>query len=147
MDSEQLLANLLPFLMSYAIQFLKNPKPLAENMAKALCPKDRVINGFPFDFAINLAIHFYSQVSFFLSSILSIVAALALTLSSERPLCGIVGIVVALFYSAAWFFRWQTIALIESKREIRDKEMKIASFTITSFMLILTLIARWPKQS
>ena len=147
MDSAQILANALPFLMSYVLLLVRTgTRPLAENMIRVILPDSRAIDGYPREFAVTLALHFYTQLSFVFSLLLSSVAALGLTMASPRPLLS--GVVVFLFLVtfAVWFGRWQTLGVGAADRTRVDHEMTVVSWVSTSVMLSLTLWARWSGQ-
>lgn len=145
MDASQIVANCLPFLMAYILQFLKvQMRLLAENTLKILAGDGVEITGVPKEIAIKLALHFYKQLSFMLSVLLSTVSALALTLGSKRPLVGVLVAFSLLVLVAVWLLRWQTLGTGDAaQRERLDKEMSAAAYANTTLMLAATIAARW----
>jgi len=143
MDVAQITANALPFLMAYVVQlFSRSLHQLTDNVIKVLLPKDEVLEGYPRDFAVELAIHVHGQLNFILSILLSTVSALALTLTSKRPTIVVIAAFGLLVLIVAWIFRWQTLSVDESQRKKRDKEMFWVSLATTTVMLVTTLYAR-----
>lgn len=143
MDIAQFVANALPFLMAYVIQFLKAGVPqIAENTLRVLLPKSFVLEGKSRGYCISLTVHVYRQLSFILSVLLSAVSALALTLTSERRVVAVVVAFLLIAVAAVWVMRWQTLSADEAQRNRRDTEMAWASFLTTTLMLLVTLYAR-----
>ncbi len=143
MDTAQLVANALPFLMAYVIQLLKAGVPqITENTLRVLLPKGFVVEGKSRMYCISVTVHVYRQLSFILSTLLSAVSALALTLTSERRVVAVVVVFLLIVVAAVWVLRWQTLSADEAQRDRRDSEMAWASVLTTTIMLIVTLYAR-----
>jgi hypothetical protein len=143
MDTAQLVANALPFMMAYVIMGLKAGIPrIAASTFKLVLPEGVSIEGHSRTYAIDLAVHVYRQLSFILSTLLSTVSALALTLTSQTPVVAVLVTFSLIAVIATWIFRWQTVSSAPEERQRRDREMGIASFIVTTVMLIATLYAR-----
>lgn len=147
MDVPLMVSSSLPFFMSYLLQFLKGQmgRTLAENSLRVISGSKVVIDGIFKELAVNLAMHFFGQLSFVLGALLSTVSALTLTLTSKRPfLCGLV-VFVLLTVLATWVLRWQTLgAEGPVQRAKLDKEMSWASYFNTTLMLLVTVWSRLP---
>ena len=146
MEASQVVANLLPFLLAYVIQFLKiGIKPIARNTLRILLPEGVELGELSVETAIELATHVYSQVSFIFSVLLSTVSALALSLSSERKVAAILAAFVLIVVSAVWVGRWGTLAVQQNSETIRRRayEMKIAAYGTTTLMMVTTIYARF----
>jgi hypothetical protein len=143
MDTAQVVANSLPFVMAYLLQLLNVATPqLAENTLKLLCQGKVSLENEWRDLFIGFALHLYRQISFVSSTLLSTVSALALSLASGKPLFGVIASFVLLIELVLWLGRWQTLAVSEEQRPRRDKEMTYASLATTTLMLMVTFLAR-----
>ncbi len=145
MQISNLIATSLPFLMAYALLALEfGMRPLAENTLKTLLPEKRVLEGWPRDVAINLALHFYRQFSFIGSAFLATASALAFTIGSkDKQLTAVAVTFIVIIVAVVWVFRWQPLARAADERlhAKYDNEMKMASIGTTSIMLALSLYA------
>jgi len=145
MDSAQLIANSMPFLMAYLVQVLKpGIAVIARNTLKVVLPDTISLDDDMKEIAVDLAVHFYRQLSFFIAVLLSTVAALGLSMSANAPLPGFLSVFALLGVSAGWVLRWNTLAASTAEeRRSRENEMSVASYAITTLMLLSTLTARW----
>jgi hypothetical protein len=143
MTASEVVATSLPFAMAYLVQVLRPAMPrLADNTLQALLGKGERFEGAAREWAVQLAIHFYAQVTFIITVLLSTVSAMALTLTSPVPMIGVLVAFVLLTIILLWFFRWQTLASSRSERRKRDWEMALVAPAVTTLMLMATITAR-----
>ena len=132
MDTAQIVANALPFILAYVIIGLKHGIPqLADGALRVVLPEGVRIQGNARKHAIDLTVHIYSQLSFILSLLLSTVSALALTLISQRRVSTVIVTFLLVVLIVLWVLRWQTLGANASQRSGRDKEMSWASIAST----------------
>ncbi len=132
----------LPFAYAYLIESFGYAIPkIASNMFDATkSPKDEFDAGLK-EKIVKFGTLLNAQIGFFCALLLSSVTALIHAMNT--PLTAILAVVSLLAMLVFWFFRWSTMAEPSlKKRERIDWEMKMASYTNITIMLVLTLYSR-----
>jgi hypothetical protein len=139
---QRAIGDALPFLMAYALQIFRlASRPLAESMLTKVSGQGVIFQGTGRDVAVELAISFYRQVSFFASLALSAASALALGLRAGSPIPGTVAAFLVMVAFPIWFARWQPFAVADDRLLSRAREMAWGSVAITTILGFATFVS------